>query len=120
MSFKVTVTSNINIQKHMQKIQDDAFWTFAANAWWTLYSPFVPMQTGALMESVHVRPKEIEHWQPYANRVYHGDGMNFRTDPDKHPLASARWDEAAKPTQEANLIKAMQDYIDSGRLNLNG
>lgn len=100
----------------MKKIEDDSFWKFAANEWWLLISPYTPMDTGTLWQSVNIHPKEIEYTQPYSHRIYEGN-FNFKT--DMHPLASRQWDKAAQPTQEGNLIDAMQAYIDSGRLKLN-
>lgn len=114
---RVEVTSNIDIPKHMRKVRDDAFWTFAANKWWTLITPYVPMDTGTLSETVTIRARdgngEIEYTSPYAKYVYYGKRA-FRK--DNHPLATSQWDKAAKLTQEPELLRSMQDYIDSGRL----
>jgi hypothetical protein len=95
---------------------DPAFWTFAAEEWHRLYEPYVPMDQGVLKDTVTIRPKEIEHTAIYARYQYNGDGFNFRR--DKHPKASAHWDQAAAPTQLPKLAQSMQNYIDSGRLNL--
>lgn len=102
-SFQVKIKIDDDVKK--VTLQNVNFWTFAATEWWRLITPYTPMDTGTLFESVHIRPKEIEYYQPYAHRVYTGDYMNFRT--DKHPLASARWDEVARPTQERKLIKSL-------------
>ena len=108
MKFEVTEI-NIDISSNLKKVNNDAFWLFAANEWFKLISPFVPMDTGTLMESVHIKPGEIEYYQPYARRIYNGDYINFRK--DKHPLASAKWNIVAKPTEHPKLIKACQNYI---------
>lgn len=142
MAFKVTVKSHVNIPKNMAKVQDDKLWTFAANEWWRLISIYTPKDTGNLIGNVEIRPKEIEYKSPYAHYLYEGRAMgpNYY-DPDygfwsppgqkkhytgkmleyhnKNPLSTRQWDKAAKPFQEPKLIKAMQGYIDSGRLNLN-
>ena len=139
MAFKVTVKANIDVRKHMAKVRDDRFWEFGANKWWKLITPYTPMETGTLFGTVKTRPKEIEYLSPYAHYLYRGELM---VDPDtgssyarqgakkvytgtpmsmskeKHSLASKEWDKAAAPTQKPNLIKAMQEYVDSGRLNL--
>lgn len=115
MKITVTVDSNIDIPKHMKAIQDKKFWTFAASEWHRLYKPFMPMDTGTLMNTVVIRPKEIEHTVPYAHRLYEGH-FNFRK--DKHPKASRQWDKAAKPTEEPKLIRSLQAYIDSGKVKL--
>lgn len=117
MSISVEVETDINIPKHMQKVRADPFWTFAANEWWKLMTPYVPMDSGALSQTVTIHPKVVEYTVPYAHYIYEG---NFKFRKDKHPLATNRWDKAAKPTQAPKLIDAMQGYIDSGRLNLDG
>lgn len=99
------------------KVENDpAFWTYAASEWHRLYEPYVPMQMGMLKDTVSIRPKEIEHTVPYAQYQYNGTGFNFRR--DMHPKASAKWDQAAAPTQLPRLASSLQAYIDSGRLNL--
>ena len=115
----MTVTSNIDIARHLNNIQDDTFWTFAASEWHKLITPFKPKQTGTLSESVNISPKSINYTEPYDNRIYNGVGMNFTIDGQgSHSQASAKWDKAAMPTQERPLIASMQAYIDSGRLEL--
>jgi len=108
---------HIDIPKHLAKIKDPAFWTFSATEWYRLYMPYVPMLTGMLSQQVRITPGQIEHVVPYANRMYEG---HYRFRKDLHPLASREWDQAARPTQEPKLINAMQGYVDSGRLKLDG
>lgn len=108
---------NVNARGLSDKAGNDrAFWTFAATQWHRLYSPYVPMREGFLTNNVIIRPKEIEHAVPYARRLYNGDGFRFRK--DKHPKASAKWDQAARATQLPKLVFTLQAYIDSGRLKL--
>lgn len=113
---KVTVTSHINVNELMSKLDDSQFWTFAASEWHRLYTPWVPFDQGYLTKLVEITPKTIEHTTPYARRIYEGEGMNFQK--TQHPLASAYWDIAAMPTQETKLIDALQSYVDSGKLKL--
>lgn len=120
MAFRMTVKSRIRVSDELKKVRDPTFWRFGANEWWKLISPYTPMDTGALFESVNIRGDEgsgsVEYKQPYAHRMYNGQRMHFRK--DKHPLASAEWDKAAEPSQKPRLIQSMQNYIDSGRLKL--
>lgn len=117
---KITITVadvSVDVYGLTSKAENDpAFWEFAATEWHKLYEPYVPMQTGMLKDTVSIRPKEIEHTVPYARYQYNGTGFHFRR--DMHPKASAKWDEAAAPTQLPKLASAMQAYIDSGRLKL--
>lgn len=117
---KITISvADVNVDVHgiTSKAENDrAFWTFAASEWHRLYEPYVPMDQGVLKDTVTIRPKEIEHTVPYARYQYNGSGFNFRR--DKHPKASAFWDQAAAPTQLPKLASALQTYIDQGRLKL--
>ena len=116
MRISITVKSNVNAAKYKQQIEnDDAFWTFAATEWHRLYAPYTPYKTGTLDNTVSISPKQIKHTVPYAKYQYYG---NFRHTLTYHPKASARWDEAAEPTQKPALISSMQAYIKSGRLKL--
>ena len=114
MRISITVKSNVNAAKYKQQIEnDDAFWTFAATEWHRLYAPYTPYKTGMLDNTVSISPKQIKHTVPYARYQYHGD---FRHTQTYHPKASAKWDEAAEPTQKPALISSLQAYIRSGRL----
>jgi hypothetical protein len=46
MAIKITVINNVDVPKNVRKMNDDALWTFAANEWHRLISPFTPMDTG--------------------------------------------------------------------------
>lgn len=147
---EITVTSemHIDVDKIVGAVDNDAFWTFAATEWWKLYTPYVPMDGGALSQQVVIEPKTITHTAPYAHYLYAGEvyGLNipimqggvivgyfskpgaakhptgaflaYRT--DQHPLASARWDKAAEPTEKSALIARLQEFVDGGGLNLGG
>jgi len=96
---------------------DEAGVLFLATTWHRLYTPFVPMDTGFLaIDGVSVFADGsrgiIEHAGPYARRQYHGTHHNFSQ--DKHQLASARWDEAAKSAGKADdLVRDMKAYVKS-------
>lgn len=116
VKIKVDVAEvTVNPRAMRSKIdKNEKFWRFAATEWWRLYRDYVPMDTGMLTDSVSIRPNEIEHLQPYAQRLYEGKNMHFSR--DQHPKASARWDQAAAPTQLPKLATTLQQYIDSGKL----
>ena len=113
----ISVTTHIDTISLLRQVRDPKFWKFAATEWHRLYRNYIPKDTGALENTVVITSAESEgsitHTQPYAESVYL---HNRRYRKDKHPLATARWDEAAAPTQKPKLIKSMQAYIDSGRL----
>lgn len=90
---------------------------FAGVTWNKLYDPFVPMDTGVLAHDdiqyeVHGNICEIHHTAPYSSEQYYGKPNKGK---EKHPLASMRWDEAAKSTGKKEiLVKDVQAFIDRG------
>ena len=117
MRLNFKVETDIDIPRCMKAIRDPKFWKFAASEWHRLYSPYVPMDTGTLKNTVDIKGEsgsgEIEHTVPYARYQYEGH-FNYRK--DKNPKASREWDKAASPTEKPKLIRSMQRYIDSGRV----
>lgn len=129
-----------------KQLHSPELWEFAANEYHRLLTPYVPMESGELSETVSIKGGdlngEIEYTSPHAHYIYEGkamgpsfyaEGFGFWSPPGEkkhytgkmlnisksnHPLASTHWDEAAEPTQKPKLIAAIQEYIDSGRLNL--
>lgn len=91
---------------------------FMASTWWKLYDPFIPMDTGMLAHDtvdVYVQGDVgiIHHKAPYAEDAYNAVGREFRK--EKHPLATAKWDEAAKTAGKKDvLIKDTQAFIKKG------
>lgn len=135
---KIRVENRINIPRALAKADNDKFWTFAAAEWHKLVSKYTPRDTGTLIGSVDIRPKEFEYRVPYANYQYHGTvrtdsrGRTWVKHGERKPVdtgrplkykrksASSKWDMAAIPKERAKLMRTLQNYIDSGRLNLNG
>jgi hypothetical protein len=142
LEIEVTSVVEIDVDKIVNMRDNDDFWKFAAMEWHRLYSPYVPMDTGALMDSVEFEPKTIIHTQPYAHYLYEGEvyGPNYAIKKNgvvtgfrspagvpktptgrplnyshvMHGLASAEWDKAAVPAQMDALVSALQNYIDGG------
>lgn len=134
---------NINIQGHMNRVQGEKFWIYAASEWHRLYRPYVPFKEGILYLSVNISGGGgsglIEHTAAYAHYAYEGRVMGpnvpitqggaivgfFSPVAPKHytggmlhfsGTGSAKWDQAAKPTQFPLLIQSMQGFVDSGAL----
>lgn len=119
MKINIDVQSNIDADRICDQIMNDnGLWTFAAVTWHRLYLPYVPMETGMLSkDQVHIGKGEIEHYAPYAHRHYEGH-FNYAYPGNQHPKASRQWDKAAEPTQGPELVKAIQGYINSGKVKL--
>ena len=143
MAFSVKVKNHIDIPKHIKEVKDPDFWKFGAHEWWRLLDPYTPMETGTMSKQVNIRGEEgngtVHYLAPQAHYLYKGElmvdpktgssyaregtkkvyaGRELCIKKSKHPLATKEWDKAATPTQKPKLIRAMQGYIDSGRLRL--
>ena len=88
---------------------DDDFGMYAAESWRKRVEPYVPYRTGRLCNDVTVRPFKIEYNAPYANEVYNNVYMNFNK--EKHPLATAKWDEVAAPAIMDGFVDDLQEYV---------
>lgn len=107
---------DVNPGRISRKIMGNTrFWTYAATQWHRLYTPYVPMDTGTMTNTVSITPGQIEHTAPYAHYQYNGTRFNFRR--DRHPKACAEWDKRAEATQGPRLISTLQAFIDRGGIN---
>ena len=95
---------------------DDDFKVYAAECYRKRIEPFVPYNTGNLCNDVTIEPFRIRYNAPYAETVYNDLNRNFRK--DKHPLATAKWDEVAEPAVKDYFIQDLQNYIDARGLNV--
>lgn len=71
--------------------------------------PFVPMQTGALLDNTTVDETGITYNSPYAKRLYEGEGFNFSK--EKHPLATAHWDKAAMASKGEEIERSVERIL---------
>ena len=85
---------------------------FMAQECMRLMNPFVPMDTGALSQTVETKAdskRGIVHYTvPYAHRQYNGTSFNFSK--EKHPLATHHWDTAMLTAKKTQLIKTLEKY----------
>lgn len=96
--------------KKAEKIcRNERIGIFAAETFARLMTPYVPMDTGTLSQSYTTEPRKVIYNQPYAHRLYEGKGFNFSK--EKHPLATAHWDEAAKAAKGKQLADEISNYI---------
>ena len=105
------VTLN-NGQKTIQRIIGDGVKVYANTRLHAYCSPYVPMDTGMLDQTVDITKDYVHYKVPYAHRIYEGDGLNFST--DKHPLATANWDKAMKVAKGQQLADDITAYIKKG------
>ena len=72
-------------------------------------SPYVPMDTGYLDQTVDITPDYVHYKAPYAHKMWDGDGMNFSK--DKHPLATSHWERAMAVSKGKQLADDITAYI---------
>lgn len=85
---------------------------FMANTAMRLMNPFVPMDTGALSQTVETKADNergiVHYLVPYAHRQYNGESFNFSK--EKHPLATHHWDKAMLIAKRNELVKTVDNY----------
>ena len=118
------MSGKLTWNKHPRAIVSDKVYRgdgaalFMAETWRRLYNPFVPMDTGFLANdgtsvSASGNVGLIHHSAHYAVFVYYGTGKDFSA--SKHPLASDRWDEAAKAAGKLEVLTGdMQRFVRRG------
>ena len=141
---ELKIKNNINIPAVMLKVENPAFWKYAANEWWKLLDQYTPMAEGTMSKNVKIKGEKsiglIVYLSPQVHYLYRGElmvdpatgssyarqgakkvytGQDLQISKAQHHFASKEWDKAAEPLQKPKLIRAMQGYIDSGRLGLN-
>lgn len=85
---------------------------FMAQECMRLMNPFVPMDTGALSQTVETKADNergiVHYLVPYAHYQYTGESFNFSK--EKHSLATHHWDEAMLIAKRNELVKTIDNY----------
>lgn len=71
--------------------------------------PFVPRETGTLMEDYSIEQDEIIYNAPYASKMYCGNNLNFSK--EMNPLATSHWDKAMMSAKGNELAKEIERII---------
>lgn len=107
------LTVNINRQKILNKVTNDNFGRFASVTWKKLIDPYVPKNTGQLMQNVDVLPFALHYKENYANAVYNMRNAKFKK---INPYSTYEWDVAAeKAGQKTKLYRTLNSALRSGR-----
>lgn len=85
---------------------------FMAQECMRLMNPFVPMDTGALSQTVETKATNesgvVHYTVPYAHKQYNGTSFNFSK--EKHPLATHHWDKAMLIAKKSQLVNTVEKY----------
>lgn len=71
--------------------------------------PFVPRESGNLMENYSIEQDEIIYNAPYARKMYYGNNLNFSK--EMNPLATSHWNEAMVAAKGTELAKEIERII---------
>ena len=109
---------DLNEPRILAKVTNDRFGLFVSNEWKKLIDPYTPRDTGVLMgvtgQTVDVQPFKLHYKSKYAQYVYYGSYMNFKT--HKNPYATYEWDKAAERAgQKDKLYRTLNNALQSGR-----
>lgn len=98
-----------NEAKTIRRIFGDGVKVYANTRLHAYCSPYVPMDTDMLDQTVYITKDYVHYKVPYAHRAYEGDGLNFSQ--DKHPLATSHWDRDMKVAKGQQLADDITAYI---------
>lgn len=131
----INVKVNIDENKIIERFKSNLFGLKLASEWKKQIDPYVPRNTGYLMNNITIKPFEIVYHAPYAHFQYMGVVYE---DPDTHsawarkgvkkiiragpqalvydlsknPYATSEWDKAARDAGKVNnLAQIMSDYL---------
>ena len=120
-----------NPKKTFKRIFSDEVRKYAHTRLHAYCSPYVPMDSGALDQTVDITPNYVHYKSPYAhfqwdgkvfvdergstyakrNTSKHATDRNLKYSPDKHPLATSHWERAAMKAQGGQLAEDIEQYI---------
>lgn len=98
-----------NGAKTIKRILGDDVKTYANTRLHAYCSPYVPMDTGYLDQTVDITADYVHYKAPYAHRIWEGRGMNFSK--DQHPLATSHWEQAMAKAKGDQLAKDVTNYL---------
>lgn len=114
MEVKVRV-DGLDAKKTADRILNHRVQIFTAETIQRYMNQYVPMRTGALSQTFTIKQSEpygIEYTQPYAHRLYYGDGFNFNK--EQHPKAQSRWADPVNANYKPVIAKEVTAFIKRG------
>lgn len=113
------------------RIFDDETMTYVHTRLHAYMSPYVPMDSGMMDQTVDIKPEYDHYKSPYSHfqwegKVFvddrgstyarrseskHATSKDLNYSKDKHPLATAHWEQAAIAAKGDELCKDITDYL---------
>lgn len=100
-----------NPKKTFKRIFSDDVRKYAHTRLHAYCSPYVPMDSGALDQTVDITPDYVHYKSPYAHFQWEGTERNLKYSIDKHPLATSHWERAAMTAKGDRLAEDIETYI---------
>lgn len=97
-----------NPKKTFKRIFSDDVRKYAHTRLHAYCSPYVPMDSGALDQTVDITPDYVHYKSPYAHFQWE---RNLKYSIDKHPLATSHWERAAMTAKGDRLAEDIETYI---------
>lgn len=108
MKITIKEVTLANQQKTVQRIFGDDVKVYANTRLHAYCSPYVPMNTGYLDQTVNITKDCVHYKAPYAHKNWDGDGLDFSK--DKHPLATAHWERSMAVAKGQKLADDITEY----------
>lgn len=115
----------------MDRIFDSEAMTYIHTRLHAFCSPYVPMDSGAMDQTVEITPECVHYKSPYAHFQWNGKvfvdsrgspwarrseskhetDRNLQYSRDKHPLATAHWERAMLAAKGGEFCKDIEAYL---------
>lgn len=128
---RIEIRWNRTPRQILDRILDDAAMTYAHTRLHAYCSDYVPMDSGALDQTVDITPEYVHYKSPYAhfqwegvvfvdergstyalpNHSKHPTNTPLHHSTDHHPLATSHWEVAAMAAHKGDLCRDIEAYL---------
>lgn len=131
MKFVVEKITLRNEKETFRRIFGEGTMTYVHTRLHAYMSPYVPMDSGMLDQTVDITPEYVHYKSPYSHfqwegKVFvddrgstwarrseskHATSKDLHYSKDQHPLATSHWEEAAMVAKKDDLCRDITDYL---------
>lgn len=108
-SFRIHTNVKDTLKKKFEEVGNPTTMLAIHNTLAKMCDPYVPFLEGPLSQTAVITAEGVTYIQPYARYQYYGENFNHTL--DKHPLASAKWDEAMLRDHREQFDAEVEDII---------
>lgn len=110
LTWKIEVDGKAISSRINRVLTDDRVLLQAHNELARIIDPWVPFREGPLSQTLNITKDGVTYLQPYAHYQYEGEDFNHTL--DYHPLASAKWLDAAMAVKKDEYARIVQNIVD--------